>query len=186
MKTISLFLILSLINLWVGCYSSEFIRPNAESDFSSMDENFEEERDAQTQYGHPGYAADLTELPSITVLTKDSFIYDFEEKQYRVTEAAVSGMASRVTLDTVIAGMHAYDTKIIRNRNDPEYVKIKFKDIEEIEYIEYSKFDAGTIVLITGLAVGTTLIIQMLKETGKDIEEGIGKVAEETIRDIRF
>jgi hypothetical protein len=186
MKTLSLFLILSLINLWFGCYSTQLIRPNAESDFSAIDENFEEKRDATAQYGYPGYAADLTELPKITVFSRDSLVYDFEEKQYSVTAASISGIASRVTLDTVIAGMHAYDTQIIRNRDAQEYVKIKIKDIEEIEYKEYSEFDAGTIVLISGLAVGTILIVMMVKQAERDFEEQMGNAAKEALRDIKF
>jgi hypothetical protein len=69
-----------------------------------------------------------------------------------------------VTLDTVIAGMHAYDQKIIRKIQDPEYVKLDVDNIDRIEYKNYSGFNAGSIILISGLVIISASLVIMLKQ----------------------
>jgi hypothetical protein len=118
MKGISIVLILSLFHFWFGCYSTKT-------------KTFPEKNDLQSV---------LAKGEKLYLMNKDSSVYFFNAKTYKVNNDTLKGNGQKV---------------INGSKQDPESFKIPVKDILQVE-IEYKEeLRSG----VYGLSMTTYVII---------------------------
>ena len=135
MRSISIFLLVALINLWIGCYNNVLVKPS-----------------------NSFYQEELNDYPKIAVYTNDKKIYEFDENQYQIKGDILDGVGCLVIADTSHSKLGGY----IRDNimwQESENVVIELSQIDHIEYAKISNSKTIIAALLAGLAIVTIVLV---------------------------
>ena len=138
MKSISIILILSLLHLYLGCYSTKLIKADEEDGKNEIRENLEDSS------------------KDIIVKTYDSCTYMFNQNTYKMIEDTLQGTGCKIIPDSNFCKIENPESEYEYLTAEKMSLEIVIIDLRNIKEIEFDEVDTARI--IQGSIVGAAAI----------------------------